>query len=251
MVLRIPAVDGVFVPLMQQKPLFLARSVVPATHQHKTTAQLLAVDFGVQLSGRNSSSRVVGAVRFPGAAVPHDDVTSAVLPRRDHPLEIDILDGMVLDMDRDALHRGIESRALRDSPAHQHAIDFEAKVVVEPASPMPLHHEPPSAVAGSRRGHPGWLRGTGEVPLTPIRRELLGGSRRAAALPPRRAHHHLAARSLGSPLATPVPHFPRYPPEHARAPALQTERTGTVPLLVPAALDGGQLPPHAIRMLAC
>ena len=79
---------------------------------------------------------------LPGAFVPDDDVAAAVLPGRDDPLEVEVLEGMVFDMEGGPPDRRVERGAFGDGPAGQHPIDLQPEVVVEPAGPMPLHHEP-------------------------------------------------------------------------------------------------------------
>src|ERR1035441_5477737 len=103
MILRVPAADRVLVILMQQQPLLLAGPVLFTAHQDQAAVQLLAIDVSVQLSGCHRGGWVFGGVWFPRAAVPPDHIAPAVLPGRDHALEVDVLKGMVLDVDRGAL----------------------------------------------------------------------------------------------------------------------------------------------------
>ena len=88
-------------------------------------------------------------LRFPGAPVPHDHVAGAVLAGRDHPLEVEVLERMVLDVDGHPARGRVQRRALRHGPRHQHAVDLEPEVIVEAGCAMPLDDEPPAA--GRRR----------------------------------------------------------------------------------------------------
>ena len=63
-----------------------------------------------------SPSRRLG--ERPRAPVPHDHVAAAVLAARDHALEVEVVERMVLDVHGQALHVGVERRALRHGPAH-------------------------------------------------------------------------------------------------------------------------------------
>ena len=121
----------------------------------------------------------VSRLRFPGAPVPDDDVAGAVLLRRDHALEVEVLDRVVLDVDRHPAHRRVERRALRDGPDGEDAVDLEPEVVVEPGGPMALDDEStgagPARSVGRRRL--GRLR---EVALAPV---FLERHRRQSAAP--------------------------------------------------------------------
>ena len=111
--------------------------------------QLVPVDIDVQLPRRHRGRRVVGLVRLPGTEAPDDDVTAAVLPGRDHALEVDVLDRVVLDMHGEPFHRGIQGRAVRHRPAHQHSVDLKAQVVMQAPGPVPLHDKPALAAVGT------------------------------------------------------------------------------------------------------
>src|SRR5262245_14672415 len=82
---------------------------------------------------------VIGFLRFERAPVPHDDVATAVLALWDHALEVEVVERVILDMDRHAPVRWVERRTARHGPRHEHAIDLEPEVVVESCRPMPLH----------------------------------------------------------------------------------------------------------------
>ena len=169
-VLRVPAFDGVLVVLVQQQPLV----AVPAD-QDEPAAQLLAEQVGVEVAGPHRGRRVVGGVRGPGAPVPDDHVAAAVLAVRDDPLEVQVLDGVILDVHRGAPHVRVQRGAPRHSPADQHPIDLETQVVVQPPGPVPLHHEPRGAVRRpGRPGLPGRLRCPAEVALALITGQFPG-----------------------------------------------------------------------------
>ena len=70
-----------------------------------------------------------------------DHFAGSVLTRRNGALEPGVLQRMILDLDRQALVARIEARTLRHRPALQHAIEFEAEVVVQAARRMALHDE--------------------------------------------------------------------------------------------------------------
>ena len=107
-------------------------------------------------------------MEHPRAVVPDDDVPAAVLAVRDDPLEVEVLDGVVLDVHREVADLRIQGEALGHGPAHEHAVDLEPEVVVQRAGPVTLDHEARRAVARHRLGRAGRLAGLGEVPLLPV-----------------------------------------------------------------------------------
>src|SRR5205814_1292811 len=83
---------------------------------------------------------------------------------RDDALEVQVFDGMVLDVHGGALHPGIERRSLGDSPARQHAADFKSDVIMKPSRPVQLDDEPGSAPLLALTvwfWHTGWFRRAG------------------------------------------------------------------------------------------
>ena len=78
---------------------------------------------------------------FHLAGVPDDHRARAILALRDHALERAVLDRMVLRAHGEALHVGIEGRALRHRPAHQHAVMLKPEIVVQPRRRVLLHDE--------------------------------------------------------------------------------------------------------------
>jgi hypothetical protein len=202
MVLRIPVGDGIVVVLVQQQPLLLvAAAVAAAADQHQAAAELGAVHVRMQLAARHRRGRVVGLVGLPGADVPDDDVAAAVLTGRDHALEVEILDRVVLDVDGHPAGLGIERRALRHRPADQDPVDLEPQVVVQPAGAMSLHDEPRLVSRGRSRAPRGFGR-TREVPLAVVLGQLVAGAGFAIGVSaPGLGHRHplprrVVARSL-------------------------------------------------------
>ena len=103
MLLRIPAFDGILVLFVQKEPLLLAGGIGPGPHQDEAAAQFVAVHIEVELPLPHRASRVgrvSGLVCFPGALVPYDDIPAAVLAGRDYALEVEVVEGVVFDMER-------------------------------------------------------------------------------------------------------------------------------------------------------
>ena len=75
------------------------------------------------------------------ALVPDLDGAGAVLALRDLALERAVLERMVLDVHGEVLLSGLERDALRNRPAGERSVPFEAKVVVQAPRVMPLDDE--------------------------------------------------------------------------------------------------------------
>ena len=110
--------------------------------RHEPPAQLLAVQLEVQLTVGERLGGILGHVERPGAAIPHDHVTAAVLTFGDHALEVEVLERMVLDVHREVtLTPGSRVSPFGTAQLDQHAADLQPEVVVQAAGPVLLHHE--------------------------------------------------------------------------------------------------------------
>ena len=167
---------------MDKEPLVLLVAAAAPLDQDELALELLPVDIGVQLAAGHGRDRVVGLVGLPRAGVPHDDVAAAVLAVRDDALEVDVLDRVILDVDRQAPCLRVERRAVGHSPARQHPVHLEAQVVVPAAGAVPLHDEPQGLAAGLvSAGFGCWLRGArrlgsaGKVAFRLVGDQAVGG----------------------------------------------------------------------------
>src|SRR4051795_4641815 len=102
MVLRIPAPHRRLVVLVKQEPLF-ARALRPAANEDEASLELAAVKVEVELAVLHRCNRVLSSRQRPPSPVPHDDIPAAVLAGRDASLEVEVVEGMVLDMHRQSL----------------------------------------------------------------------------------------------------------------------------------------------------
>src|SRR4051812_31463738 len=105
--------------------------------QDPRAVELLALEAKMQppLAQRRDWIRIL---RRPDALVPEEHLARAVLLFRDHAFELAVLKRMVFGLHGEALVAGIEARALRYRPALQHALELEAKVVMQPRRRVPL-----------------------------------------------------------------------------------------------------------------
>ena len=69
---------------------------------------------------------------FVGALIPDVHQASAVLPCRDFAAEVRILEGVILYLHSETFDRRIQARLLGHSPALEHAIRLQTKIIVQP-----------------------------------------------------------------------------------------------------------------------
>ena len=171
---------GVLVAPMDQQPLRPAavrtRPVAPEAgrpDENERAVQLLPVQLELELPVVDGTGRVGGVrVGTIGSPVPDDDVARAVLTPRDDALEVEVVERMVLDVDREPPLARVEGRPARDRPGRQHALHFEPKIVMEGGGAMTLDDEPPRprvcADRAVRGGVAGRLRRDAEVAFRSI-----------------------------------------------------------------------------------
>jgi hypothetical protein len=180
MVLGVPALGSGLVTLVDEEPV-VGRVVASAClDQREAPAQLRAVQRELQLTLLHGPAGVVGLLRLERAPVPDDDVAGAVLAARDDAFEVEVLKGVVLDVNGHAPHGRIEGGPTGHRPTHEDAVDLQPEVIVKSRGAVALHDETACACRrgrGARR-----LRGPAEVPLPVI------GLERHAALRLSRAH---------------------------------------------------------------
>src|SRR6185295_7415290 len=81
------------------------------------------------------------ALGDPRAPVPDLDRAGAVVSFRDDPLEMPVLEGVVLDLDGETLVARFETRPLRNRPAAEHAVELQPEIVVQPPGRVLLDEE--------------------------------------------------------------------------------------------------------------
>src|SRR3954471_13822594 len=143
MVLRIPAAHRRLVVLVKQEPL-LARAFRSAAHEDEASLELAAVEVEMELAIVHRVDRVLPSRPRPRSPAPDDDIAAAVLAGRDASLEVEVVEGMVLDMHRQTLRLRIERRPFRDRPAEQDAGGLQTQIVVKALGAVTLNDEPMS-----------------------------------------------------------------------------------------------------------
>src|SRR6266542_738027 len=180
----LPPRPGVRVPVLDQEPALLSALVAASPHERPLPAQLLAGKLEHELPAREALARI--GPRGPRAPVPHDDGARPVVARRDEPLEVRVLDRMVLDLDGHPLVGWVVGRALRHRPAPERAVELETEVPVEPPRGVLLHDEQPrrERVVGANTSATEWLGGAPRVALLAVTIEPVGHATEMSARPP-------------------------------------------------------------------
>ena len=165
MVLGVPAADRGLVLLLQHEPSLAAIVGIGPDDRVAAVEALAAQDeLDLALAKADAGGRLAW-LGLPGSPVPDDDVSPAVLLRRDDALEVEVLDRVVLGAHRQAADLRVEGRPLRDGPADEDAVDLEAEVVVQRRRAMALNREAAAALDDLARGR---LGSPPEVALAPI-----------------------------------------------------------------------------------
>jgi hypothetical protein len=111
--------------------------------------------------------------RLVGPAVPDRHRPGAVAPLRDLPVEVEVLQRVVLGVDRQPVVLGLGRQAVGDGERDQHAVVLEPQVPVQARGVVLLDHEAPRrrvarVVAGRGLGR------RGEVALAVVLLEAAG-----------------------------------------------------------------------------
>jgi hypothetical protein len=147
-----------------------ARAALPVMakpHQHPAALQL----FPGQCEAQLALSQGLGGIALcrPEAPVPEHDSPAAILAFGYGPFEIAIVEGVVLGLYGQALVLRIERRPLGRGPGLEHAIDFEAEIIVQPRRGM-LLHDKAGVLRGSDLSLAARLGRLREIPLLLVER---------------------------------------------------------------------------------
>jgi hypothetical protein len=129
----------------------------------------VALELDLEEPALELGPEVLGLRRAVAPVVPHDDGPGPVVVLRDHPLEVGVLEGVVLDVDRQAPDLGSDRRPLGDRPALEDAVHLQTDVVVQAPGGVLLDHEERPR---PRPPAPEGLRGAVRIALLPVGVEL-------------------------------------------------------------------------------
>src|ERR1700721_300646 len=123
--------------------------------------ELFTPEGEVQLAFPMSAIRIL---TVPIAAIPNHHGAAAVLPLRNGPFEVAVIQRMVFDLDREPLFRRVEGRALCNCPGLENTVELEPKVVMQMRGRMLLDNKA-EALRGTDLCVSGRLGGFRKIPL--------------------------------------------------------------------------------------
>ena len=196
----LPLAAHMIVALLDQQPVVLVALVAARAAAPAPICPAAARRAGSKASlPFFSASSTSPLLRLPGAAVPQHHGAAAIFAFRNRAFELAVFDRVILDMHREPLVVRILARALRHRPAHQHAVPFQAEVVVQPARVV-LLDQIAQLACPDLRGVALRLRGAREIALGVVFTQAV--RQRAAIRRPSSAARVLRARLPALRLAT-------------------------------------------------
>ena len=162
--LHVPTGHGELVALFEDEPL-VALAAALHLHQREFAVELLPVQAEFEVAARDLIRAGRLADQLEGAAVPQHHAARPVIALGNVALEAAVIHGVILHMGGEVFQAGVERGAFGDRPGFQHAIDFQAEIVMQARGVVPLHTE----IIGRAGGHGsrGRLRG--------VRKTTFGG----------------------------------------------------------------------------
>ncbi len=178
---------GAIVVMFDQQPVgaLAAEAVALHAYQNPAAAEPLSGEneFEIAFLQRFFGRRI--AFRSPKAAIPQHHRAAAILALGNRALEIAIVERVILHLDGETLVVGIERGTARHRPGFEHAVEFQAEIVMQAGGGVLLDHIAAMLGLGDARRAAGLGRLL-EVALGPVFGELLGCHARSSCLTPSR-----------------------------------------------------------------
>ena len=165
MVVDVPGgINGV-VLMLDHQPLGLFFAAL-GSNQNETATEFFAGEPEFDFAVSHLLLGALAAFDAERAAVPNHHGTRPVISRRNIALEIGVAHGVVFGLDGHALIGGIQGRAFGNGPGFEHAINRQAKVVMQAAGSVLLHNE--GAFELRKRFRGGRFRSAVEAPFAAV-----------------------------------------------------------------------------------
>ncbi len=164
----------IFVAVLDQQPVgsFSPRPIVLHPDENPAAVQALAVERELEVAALKCRLRRLSSFRFPVAAVPELHRAAAVFSLGDRAFEVAVIERMVLDLHREPPLARVERWPFRDRPRLEHAVEFEAEIVVQSRGVVLLDDEASSFGPGYC-GSATRFRRFFEIALSPVGRKFL------------------------------------------------------------------------------
>ena len=164
------------IAVLDQQPVaaLAAEAIGLQPHQDPTPFKTLAGQGKFEVAALQGIFGSLAPLGSPVTPVPQLHRAAAILPLGYGPLEVAIVERMILDLDRQPLVGGIDGRPPGHRPGLEHSAEFEAQIIVQMAGRMFLDHET-QAIRGCDDQSPAGLSGLAEVALFEVALEVGGG----------------------------------------------------------------------------
>src|SRR5271165_3080797 len=130
---NLPQLIGELIAMLDQQPLILFLRA-SEFHQHEAALQFLPVQGEFQVALGELLLAAKRPFRFIRAAVPDNHIARAILPSGNLALKLTILEGVILDVNCQAFHAGVERWSFRHGPGFQYSVHLQAQVVMQTGS---------------------------------------------------------------------------------------------------------------------
>ncbi len=111
-------------------------------HQDETALQPLAVEDDLKVAFLQALMRIGPGLGLPIAAVPQHHRAAAILAFWDRPLEVAVVERVVLHLHGEPAVMRVDRRAFGHRPGLERPVELQAEVVVQARGVMLLDHEP-------------------------------------------------------------------------------------------------------------
>ncbi len=152
--------------MFDQQPVVSLAAEAISLHAHEDPAPVQAVSGQLEFQlARLQLLRGRGlTLGGPGAAVPQLDGAAAVFSARNGPLEITVVERVILDLDGQAFLRRVQGGPSRHRPRFEDPVELESQIVVQAPRGVLLDDEAQVRRTGDTLLAAGF-RGLGEIPL--------------------------------------------------------------------------------------
>ncbi len=131
------------VAVFDQQPVctLAAKTIALHSHEHPAPVESLSLEPEFELTRAQLLGSGPAALGAPEAAVPELHGSAPIFATRDRPLEVSVVEGMVLHFHRQAFLSGIQRRSARHGPGSEDSVQLEPQIVMKPPRGMLLNDE--------------------------------------------------------------------------------------------------------------
>src|SRR5690606_36108422 len=143
---RAPGEDGRVVLLRADRPVLLLAFLQQPDILPVLLANAVKLPISLELPAvqahAQASFRMIPAEQLERAYVPDDHRAAAVLSGRDRPLEVEVVERMVLRLEGRTADLKLGGQSLRDRPRFQRSVHLQPKIIMQVGGGVFLDHKP-------------------------------------------------------------------------------------------------------------